>query len=63
MARLTVRTEALRRAAAAIGGDIRLAKALQISVRQARRWIAGHEYPPVEVYQRALDVLIAVGAN
>jgi hypothetical protein len=63
MERLTTHTETLRRAAAAIGGEARLAKALRIRRPQARRWLAGEEYPPVEIYHRALDLLIAVGAS
>jgi hypothetical protein len=63
MDRCTVHTAALRRAATAIGGAARLAKALRISPAQIRRWLAGKEYPPVEVYQRTLDLLIAVGAH
>ena len=63
MEKLTARSETLRRAAAAIGGESRLAETLHVPVRQAQRWVAGDEYPPVEVYQRALDLLIAVGAH
>jgi hypothetical protein len=63
MERPTARSEALRRAAAALGGVPRLAEALRMPVRQTQRWIAGEENPPLEAYQRALDLLIAVGAS
>lgn len=63
MQRLTARTETLRRAAEAVGGEIRLAEALRIRAPQARRFLTGEDYPPMEVYQRALDLLIAVGTN
>jgi hypothetical protein len=59
----TVRSEALGRAATALGGEGQLARALRIPLRQLKRWIVGAEYPPVEIYQKALDTLIAVGAN
>jgi hypothetical protein len=58
-----VRSEALGRAAMALGGEGRLADALKIPPPQLGRWIAGADYPPVEIYQKTLDLLIAVGAN
>jgi hypothetical protein len=63
MGKRTVRSEALGRAATAVGGEGRLARVLRIPVRQLKRWIVGSDYPPVEIYQKALDTLIAVGAN
>ena len=63
MRRSTVHTETLRRAAAAIGGEAALAKALGVPAEQAQRWLAGDDYPPTDVYQKALDLLIATGAH
>jgi hypothetical protein len=63
MGNRTVRSEALKRAASVVGGERRLADTLRIPLHQLRRWIVGKEYPPVDVFQRTLDLLIAVGAN
>jgi hypothetical protein len=63
MGKSTVHTETLRRAAAALGGEAGLAKALQVSAAQAQRWLAGEDYPSTDVYLRALDLLIATGAH
>ena len=63
MSRSTVHTEPLRRAAAAIGGEAALAKALGVPAEQAQRWLAGDDYPPTDVYQKALDLLIATGTH
>ena len=59
----TVHTETLQRAAAAVGGEERLAKALHVPPEQARRWLSGSEYPPIEVYHKALDLLIGTGGR
>jgi hypothetical protein len=58
-----VYTETLHRAAKAVGGEARLASALKVPRALARRWVAGEERPPVAIYQKALDLLIATGAN
>lgn len=63
MSRSTVHTETLRRAATAMGGEAGLARALRVSTEQAQRWLAGHDYPPTDVYLKALDLLIATGAH
>jgi hypothetical protein len=63
MGKATVYTEALRRAASAMGGDARLAEALQVPVAQMRLWLDGSEYPPTEIYHRVLDLLISTGAH
>lgn len=62
MGRPTVYTEALRRAAAAIGGEQRLAIALKLPKDQIERWLSGEEAPPMAVYHQALDLLIGTGA-
>jgi hypothetical protein len=59
----TVRSEALGRAATALGDEGRLADALRMPVCQVQRWIVGADYPPVEIYQKTLDLLIAVGTH
>jgi hypothetical protein len=63
MGKQTVHTEALQRAAAAMGGEARLAGALRVPPEQVHRWISGEEYPPTAMYQKALDLLIGVGAR
>jgi hypothetical protein len=63
MSRSTVHTETLRRAAAAMGGEAGLAKALRVPAEQAQRWLAGDDYPPTDVYLKALDLLIATGTH
>jgi len=62
MGKATVYTEALRRAATAMGGEARLAEALEVPVAQARRWLEGGEHPPTEIYHNVLDLLISTGA-
>jgi hypothetical protein len=32
-------------------------------VPQARRWLDGVEYPPIEIYHKVLDLLISTGAH
>jgi hypothetical protein len=58
----TTHVAALHRAATAIGGEDALATALHATLPQTQRWLAGKDYPPTEVYHRALDVLIGIGA-
>lgn len=58
-----VYTETLRRAARAVGGEMQLARALKVSGPQAHRWVAGEEQPTTAMYHKALDLLIAIGAN
>ncbi len=61
MGKSTVRTEALRRAAMAMGGEAPLARVLDVAPEQTRRWLTGEDYPPTEVYHSALDLLIGTG--
>jgi len=63
MGKATIHTETLRRAASAVGGEASLARALCVPAEQAERWLAGAEYPPTEVYHKALDLLIGTGAH
>jgi DNA-binding transcriptional regulator YiaG len=62
MGKPTVHTEALQRAAGALG-EARLAVALDVPVEQIQRWISGEEYPPTAMYQKALDLLIGIGTR
>ena len=63
MGKPTVYTEALRRAATAIGGEVKLARALNVPEKQVRRWLSGEDAPPVAIYHKALDVLISTGGG
>ena len=63
MGKPTVYTEALRRAASAIGGEERLASALNLPEPNVRSWLSGEESPPLDVYHKALDLLISTGSN
>ncbi|HUQ74364.1 MAG TPA: hypothetical protein VM183_06525 [Burkholderiales bacterium] len=63
MGKPTVHAETLQRAALVLGSEERLAGALRVPVEQLRKWMAGEEYAPTKVYQKALDVLIGIGAG
>ena len=63
MGRQTVHAATLQRAAAGMGSEKRLAKVLGVTEKQLRRWLAGAEYPPTHVYQKALDLLIGIGIH
>ena len=63
MGKPTVYANALTRAAVAMGDETRLARALQVPVGDLRRWLHGEAYPPTEVYQKALDLLIGIGSH
>jgi hypothetical protein len=47
----------LRQAAEVVGGEEKLAQALNVSPEALRRWLAGEESPPIEVQLAALDVV------
>ena len=63
MGKPSVYTDALTRAAIAVGGEARLAAALRVRVKLVRKWLAGTAYPPTKIYQKALDLLISVGRH
>lgn len=63
MGKPTVHAETLQRAALALGSEERLAGALREPVELVRRWLAGDEYVPTPVYQKALDLLIGIGTH
>ena len=63
MGKPTVYTGALARAASALGGEARLAAALRVHGDLVQQWLAGTAYPPTEIYQKALDLLISVGRH
>ena len=46
-----------------MGGEARLAGALQVPERDLHRWLDGSAYPSTQVYQKALDLLISIGKN
>jgi hypothetical protein len=63
MGKQTVYTEALCRAANAMGGETRLADALEVPLAQVRQWLGGAEQPPTKIYHKVLDLLISTGAH
>lgn len=63
MGKPTVYAETLQRAAVAMGGEQRLARTLRVPREQLDQWLAGETYPPTLVYQKALDLLTAIGAH
>lgn len=63
MGKPTVYADTLSRAAAAMGGEARLAMALQVPAGDLRSWLQGDAYPPTEIYQKALDLLIGIGMH
>jgi hypothetical protein len=63
MGKPTIYAEALRRAAYAMGGEERLARALGIPEVKVHRWVSGEEPAPLDAYHKALDLLISTGAS
>lgn len=63
MGKRTVYADTLSRAAVAMGGEARLAIALQVPVAELRRWMRDEACPSTELYQKALDLLIGVGSH
>ena len=63
MGKPTVYADTLSRAAVAMGGEARLALALQVPAHDLRSWLHGHAYPSTEIYQKALDLLIGIGSH
>ena len=63
MGKPPVYTEALRRAARAVGGEEQLARTFGMPEVQIRSWVSGRERTPIEIYHKALDLLISTGAN
>lgn len=63
MGKPTVYVDALTRAAIAVGGEARLAAALQVSSKDVHQWLKGVAYPSTETYQKVLDLLISVGLH
>ena len=49
MGKPSVYTDALTRAAIAVGGEARLAAALRVRVKLVRQWLAGTAYPPTKI--------------
>lgn len=63
MGKPSIYSEALRRAAYAMGSEERLAHALGIPEVKVHRWLSGEEAAPLDVYHKALDLLISTGAS
>ena len=63
VAKPTVYADTLSRAALAIGGETRLAAALEVPLRDLQSWLHGEVRPSTEIYHKALDVLIGIGRN
>lgn len=63
MGKPTVYADALGRAAIAVGGEARLARALRVPVKLVQQWLRGSAYPSTAIYQKALDLLISVGRH
>ena len=63
MGKPPVYTEALRRAAYAMGGEERLANALGVPEEKVRTWLSGAEAAPLDAYHKALDLLISTGGS
>jgi hypothetical protein len=63
MGKPTVYADALTRAASAVGGEARLARALRVPLRLVREWVKGTARPSTEIFQKVLDLLISVGRH
>ena len=63
MGHSTVYTDALSRAAVAMGGEERLAAALDVPLRDLRCWMHGEPRPSTQIYHKALDLLIGIGSH
>lgn len=54
----TVFSRTLQRAADVLGGSTHLADHLHVDRAELERWIAGHGEPPLDVFLRAVDVVL-----
>ena len=63
MSKSTVYADTLLRAAVAMGGEARLAAALEVPAGDLRLWLQGDAHPSTEIYQKALDLLIGIGSH
>lgn len=63
MGKRTVYADTLSRAAAAMGGETRLATALHVPIADLRRWLRGEACPSTELYHKTLDLLIGIGSR
>jgi len=55
---MSVYQQTLRRAAEIVGNDEALAQQLGATLEQVRSWIAGDERPPMDVFLRAVDIVV-----
>lgn len=63
MGKPTVYADTLARAAIAIGGETRLAAALDVPLQDVHGWLRGEANPSTAIYHKALDLLIGIGAH
>lgn len=63
MGKPTVYASTLARAAIAIGGETKLATAIDVSLPDLQGWLRGDANPSTAIYHRALDLLIGIGAH
>lgn len=57
-AKATVYARALHRACGVLGGVDPASRHLGVAPEALRRWIAGPEQPPLEVFLKAVDVVL-----
>jgi DNA-binding transcriptional regulator YdaS (Cro superfamily) len=55
---MSVYQQTLKRAAEIVGDDEALAQLLGATREQLLRWLAGEERPPMEVFLRAVDIVV-----
>ena len=53
-----VRLQALRRAGEILGGTPQLRRYLRVSAFALAAWLAGAERPPVDIFLKAVDVIV-----
>jgi hypothetical protein len=54
----SVRLQALRRAGEILGGTPQLRKYLRVSAFALGAWLAGSEQPPLDIFLKAVDVIV-----
>ena len=53
-----VRLQALRRAGEILGGPAQLRKYLRVSAFALAAWLGGSEQPPLDIFLKAVDVIV-----
>jgi hypothetical protein len=54
----SVRLQALRRAGQILGGPAPLRRYLRVSAFALTAWLAGAEQPPLDIFLKAVDVIV-----